>query len=48
MLVRGIQLAELFQFLNVRHHDPPDRIVGIVPVNQRLIIFIGAESEFFG
>src|SRR5262249_17298862 len=48
MLVRSIHLSKIVDFLKVRHHDPSNRIFGIVPVDERLVVFVGAESKLLG
>ena len=44
--VGGIQLAPFVEFLEIRHDDPFDRVIGVVPVNQGLVIIIGTEYKF--
>jgi hypothetical protein len=47
-LLRGVQVAPLLQFAGMGHHDAADGVVGVVPVDEGEIVFVGSEGILGG
>src|SRR5687767_3261585 len=47
LLVGSVHLSEIVELLDIGHHNSSNWIVRIVPVDQRLVILVGAEGKLF-